>query len=61
MSLDSLHQIGEKKKLLTDRNGTAVILHEVHSINQIIETTEIIRYHGTEYRHEEMGLTETIL
>jgi hypothetical protein len=48
--------------LFTDRNGTAVILLQVHSVNQIIEITEIIRYHGTEHRHEEMGLTkETIL
>jgi hypothetical protein len=44
---------------LTDRNGTAVI---VHSIHQFIEITEIIRYQGTEYRHKEMGfMKETIL
>jgi len=48
--------------LLTDRNGTAIILHKVHSVNKIIEITEIIRYQGIEYRHEEVGFTkETIL
>jgi len=32
------------------------MLHEVRSVNKIIEITEI-KYQGTEYRHEEMGFT----